>query len=134
MDSRIDVADAFAVPRGSAHMIRNAGGSAREALRSIIISQQLLGTREIILVKHTQCGMATFNNEKGYEIVKENLSKEKGAEMEASKFDWLCFKDLDESVKEEVKWLRDNELVAAQGEEISGWVYDVGTGKVRKVA
>ena len=53
MDARIDPAAAFGIELGDAHVIRNAGGSAKEALRSIVISQQLLGTREILLVKHT---------------------------------------------------------------------------------
>ncbi len=56
MDARIDPAAAFGIDLGDAHIIRNAGGNAKDALRSILISQHLLGTREIILVKHTGCG------------------------------------------------------------------------------
>lgn len=62
MDARIDTTGAFGIDLGDAHVIRNAGGNAKDALRSILISQHLLGTREIILVKHTGCGMVTFTN------------------------------------------------------------------------
>jgi len=60
MDARIDPASAFGISLGDAHVIRNAGGNAEDALRSILISQHLLGTKEIVLVKHTGCGMLTF--------------------------------------------------------------------------
>lgn len=73
MDARIDPAAAFGINLGDAHVIRNAGALAQDALRSIVISQQLLGTKEIILVKHTGCGMLTFQNEDAYGIVKQNL-------------------------------------------------------------
>lgn len=73
MDARIDPAQAFGIGLGDAHVIRNAGGSAVDGLRSIIISEQLLGTTEIILVKHTGCGMVTFQNEDAYALVEQNL-------------------------------------------------------------
>ncbi|KAJ4288295.1 hypothetical protein N0V88_007487 [Collariella sp. IMI 366227] len=73
MDARIDPVKAFGVGLGDAHVIRNAGASAADALRSIVISQQLLGTNEIVLVKHTGCGMLTFKNEDAYGIVGEKL-------------------------------------------------------------
>lgn len=60
MDARIDPAAAFGIDLGDAHVIRNAGGNAEDALRSILISQHLLGTTEVVLVKHTGCGMLTF--------------------------------------------------------------------------
>ena len=58
MDARIDPAAAYGISLGDAHIIRNAGGNARDALRSLIISEQLLGTKEILLIKHTGCGMS----------------------------------------------------------------------------
>lgn len=73
MDARIDPAAAFGIELGDAHVIRNAGALAQDALRSIVISQQLLGTKEILLVKHTGCGMLTFQNQDAYEVVKGNL-------------------------------------------------------------
>ena len=60
MDARIDPAAAFGIPLGAAHVIRNAGADVKDAFRSIVISQQLLGTREVMIVKHTSCGMLTF--------------------------------------------------------------------------
>src|ERR1700732_1703016 len=62
MDARLDPARALGLEEGDAHVIRNAGGRAADAIRSLIISQQLLGTREIVIVHHTDCGMLTFND------------------------------------------------------------------------
>ena len=73
MDARIDPARAFGIELGDAHVIRNAGAMASDALRSIIISEQLLGTQEILLVKHTGCGMLTFKNEDAVKLVGANL-------------------------------------------------------------
>lgn len=73
MDARIDPAAAFGIELGDAHVIRNAGANAADSLRSIVISEQLLGTGEIFLVKHTGCGMLTFQNNDAYELVKKNL-------------------------------------------------------------
>lgn len=105
MDARIDPAAALGIELGDAHVIRNAGASARDALRSIIISEQLLGTREIILVKHTGtpvrlayrllreltagCGMLTFKNENAQGIVEKNLGPEARAEL--GNLDFLPF-------------------------------------------
>ena len=73
MDARIDPAAAFGIDLGDAHVIRNAGANAADAVRSIVISQQLLGTREIVLVKHTGCGMLTFQESDARAIVEKNL-------------------------------------------------------------
>nr|XP_018998962.1 uncharacterized protein I203_08512 [Kwoniella mangroviensis CBS 8507]OCF62423.1 hypothetical protein I203_08512 [Kwoniella mangroviensis CBS 8507] len=73
MDARIDPAAAFGINLGDAHVVRNAGASAKDALRSIVISQQLLGTREILLVKHTGYGMLTFENKDAYALVEKSL-------------------------------------------------------------
>jgi len=73
MDARIDPAAAFGIELGDAHVIRNAGALASDALRSIVISQQLLGTKEILLIKHTGCGMLTFQESDAEGIVKQNL-------------------------------------------------------------
>ncbi|TVY47858.1 Uncharacterized protein LCER1_G008372, partial [Lachnellula cervina] len=73
MDARIDPAAAYGIDLGDAHVIRNAGGNAIDALRSLVISQQLLGTKEILLIKHTGCGMLTFDTEAATGIVEKNL-------------------------------------------------------------
>lgn len=73
MDARIDPAAAFGIDLGDAHVIRNAGGNARDSIRSLVISQQLLGTNEILLIKHTGCGMLTFKNEDAHAVVEKQL-------------------------------------------------------------
>lgn len=130
MDSRIDVTAAFGHELGDAHIIRNAGASARGALRSIIVSQQFLGTREIVLVKHTHCGMQTFTNEEARELVQERLGPKAAAEI--GTLDFLPFKDLKEAVREDCGFLRKQAAVLPET-AISGWVYDVKTGKVEQV-
>ena len=130
MDARIDPAAAFGIGLGDAHVIRNAGGNARDALRSIIISNQLLATTEILLVKHTGCGMLTFSNEDARAVVAKNLGSEAAAEL--GDLDFQPFPDLEEAVKTDVQYLKGSKLVA-DGTTVSGWVYEVETGKVRSV-
>ncbi|KAK6957180.1 hypothetical protein Daesc_002466 [Daldinia eschscholtzii] len=130
MDARIDPAAAFGIDLGDAHVIRNAGGSARDALRSIIISQQLLGTKEIILIKHTGCGMLTFSNEDAHGLVKKNLGPSAAAEI--ATLDFLPIKNLDDAVKGDVEYLKRSAAVP-EDVIISGWVYEVETGKVRRI-
>ena len=128
MDARIDPAAAFNIPLGAAHVIRNAGGSAHDAFRSLVISQQLLGTTEVLLVKHTGCGMLTFDNEAARGIVMKN--KGAAAAKEIEHLDFLTFPQLEEKVKEDVEWLRSKAIF--EGIRITGWVYEVETGRVRK--
>ncbi|KAI9663277.1 MAG: hypothetical protein M1821_008325 [Bathelium mastoideum] len=130
MDARIDPASAFGIKLGDAHVIRNAGGSAKEALRSVVISEQLLGTSEILLVKHSDCGMLTFNNEDAKTLVEQRLGA--GAREELQHLDFLPFADLDQAVKDDVAFLRTSKSVPDHV-AISGWVYDVGSGRVRQV-
>ncbi|KAK1752935.1 carbonic anhydrase [Echria macrotheca] len=132
MDARIDPAAAFGIELGDAHVVRNAGGSAIEAIRSIVISQQLLGTTEVLVVKHTDCGMLTFKNRDAYSRVREHLGPPAHAELTARSFDFLPFPELDEAVADDVEFLRDSRLVP-EHVTISGWVYDVKSGKTRRV-
>jgi carbonic anhydrase len=111
-------------------VIRNAGASAVDALRSIIISEQLLGTTEIILIKHTGCGMLTFKDEDAHGAVKKNIGEKAAKSIKGLKF--LPFSDLETAVKDDLKFIRENDAVP-EGITISGWVYEVETGKVRKV-
>ena len=126
MDARIDPASAFGIELGDAHVIRNAGGNAKDALRSILVSEHLLGTREIVLVKHTGCGMLTFSNADAAGVI------EKNASTVPQGLDFQPFSDLEEAVKDDVGWLKANQSLA-KGVEVSGWVYEVETGKVRHV-
>ncbi|OMP82344.1 hypothetical protein BK809_0006654 [Diplodia seriata] len=130
MDARIDPAAAFGIDLGDAHVIRNAGASAKDALRSLIISEQLLGTQEILLIKHTGCGMLTFGNDDARTLVEKNLGKEAGEEVKG--LDFLAFPDLEEEVRKDVKWLAEQKTIPRQV-TVSGWVYEVETGRVRRV-
>ncbi|OJD13251.1 hypothetical protein AJ78_06273 [Emergomyces pasteurianus Ep9510] len=150
MDARIDPSSAFGISLGDAHVIRNAGANASDALRSIVISQQLLGTREILLVKHTGCGMLTFTNEQAHALIEKNLVGDADADdadeddgianigskvrqaLRSGLQDLLPFGQLEEAVRSDVKWLSEHVLVTP-GIPISGWVYEVETGKVRQV-
>ncbi|KAK4149768.1 carbonic anhydrase [Chaetomidium leptoderma] len=132
MDARIDPARAFGIDLGDAHVIRNAGASAADALRSIIISQQLLGTHEIVLVKHTGCGMLTFGNGDAYGLVGQNLGQDAVEELRQKEFDFLPFPELEKAVVEDVAFLKGSKLVP-ESVAISGWVYEVETGKTRRV-
>ncbi|PVH88302.1 beta carbonic anhydrase clade D [Cadophora sp. DSE1049] len=132
MDARIDPASAYGISLGDAHVIRNAGGNARDALRSLVISEQLLGTQEIILVKHTGCGMLTFKNEDAAGLVRKNLGEEATAELAAFKGDFQAFPELEAAVKDDVEFLRGSKLIP-DSVTISGWVYEVETGKVKSV-
>ncbi|KAL1619316.1 hypothetical protein SLS56_010154 [Neofusicoccum ribis] len=115
---------------GDAHVIRNAGASAKDALRSLIISEQLLGTQEILLIKHTGCGMLTFGNDDARGLVEKNLGKEAGEEVKG--LDFLPFLDLEEAVRQDVQWLGEQKTIP-QHVTVSGWVYEVETGRVRRV-
>jgi carbonic anhydrase len=131
MDARIDPAAAFGISLGDAHVIRNAGGSAKDSLRSIILSEQLLGTNEVLLVKHTGCGMLTFKNEDAHGIVKKNLGDEAGEEIKG--LDFLPFPELEGAVKDDIAYLKQSKAVP-DNITVSGWIYEVETGKVKKVA
>jgi carbonic anhydrase len=126
MDARIIPSNALGLEEGDAHVIRNAGGRARDALRSIIISQRLLGTRELAVIHHTDCGMLTFTNRDLREKVKEDLGQDTG------EFDFLPFADLDESVRQDVEFLHATQLLNPDT-LIRGFVYDVRTGRLREV-
>ncbi|KAK0754386.1 carbonic anhydrase-like protein [Schizothecium vesticola] len=132
MDARIDPARAFGIELGDAHVIRNAGGSAADALRSIVISQQLLATKEIVLVKHTGCGMLTFEHKDAVAVVKNNLGEKAVTELSEKVPNFLAFPDLDKAVVEDVDYLKKSNLVP-EDVAISGWVYDVESGKTRRV-
>ncbi|KAG0297498.1 hypothetical protein BGZ97_004282 [Linnemannia gamsii] len=106
MDARILPASAFGLQEGDAHVIRNAGGRTPEALRSLVISQQLLGTETIIVAQHTDCGMLTFENKDIHAVIHKNLH---GAD--ASHIDFLPFLNLEQNVKDDVAFLRNHELI-----------------------
>lgn len=129
MDARLDPSAAFGIPLGAAHVIRNAGGSVRDAFRSIVVSQQLLGTTEVLVVKHTGCGMLTFDNETAHGLVKKNKGDAGVKEVEG--LDFLTFPDLEAEVKSDVQWLQGKAVEG--GINITGWVYECETGKAKQI-
>ena len=126
MDARLDPAKALGLEEGDAHVIRNAGGRAADALRSLVISQQLLGTHEVIVVHHTDCGMLTFDNPTLQGICRERL------DADASDIDFLPFGDVEQSVRDDVEIIRSSPLIP-NDVNVSGFVYDVKTGKLNEV-
>jgi carbonic anhydrase len=127
MDARLDPAKALGLEEGDAHVIRNAGGRAADALRSLVISQRLLGTQEVLVVHHTDCGMLTFDNPTLYGICQEQLG------ADASDIDFLPFSDVEQSVRDDVEIIRSSPLIA-KDTPVTGFVYDVKTGKIHEVA
>jgi len=111
-------------------VIRNAGGNARDSIRSLVISQQLLGTKEILLVKHTDCGMLTFSNKIAHAVVEKNLGS--AGKSELSNLDFQPFPDLEKGVEDDIKFLKSSKAIP-DSVTISGWVYEIETGKVRQV-
>jgi carbonic anhydrase len=127
MDARLHPETFLGLEIGDAHVIRNAGGRASEdAIRSLIISSRLLGTREYAVIHHTDCGMLTFTNDE----LRGKLQADTG--VDASGLDFLPFSDLQESVREDVGRIRESPFIPAEV-EVSGWIYDVKTGQVEEV-
>jgi carbonic anhydrase len=127
MDARLDPARFLGLAIGDAHVIRNAGGRATEdAIRSLIISSWLLGTREFAVVHHTDCGMLTFSNEE----LRARLRTETGAD--AWGIDFLPFGNLEESVCEDVRRIRSSPFIP-QDIPVRGFLYDVRTGLLNEV-
>jgi carbonic anhydrase len=128
MDARVDPAKCLGLDEGDAHVIRNAGGLVTDdAVRSLVISHWLLGTQEVFVVAHTDCGMLTFTNDD----LRAKLRDEAGAD--ASDVDFKPFPELEESVRASVRTIRESPLLP-DSLEVSGWVYDVKSGRINEVA
>ncbi|RCG29662.1 carbonic anhydrase [Sphaerisporangium album] len=126
MDARLNVYGLLGLSEGDAHVIRNAGGVVTaDERRSLAISQRLLGTREIILIHHTDCGMLTFTDD-GF---KHAIEAETGI-----KPDWAAeaFTDLDEDVVQSVNRIRADPFIPVK-DSVRGFVYEVETGRLREV-
>ncbi|VDB95995.1 unnamed protein product [Peniophora sp. CBMAI 1063] len=130
MDARLDPLSALGIKLGDAHVIRNAGGVGQDALRSLVISQRLLGTREIAVFHHTDCGMLTFTSDQLRTIVKDQTPAA-GPLVDAIPT-FHEFSDLDAAVKNDVKLLKESPLILDET-AITGWIHEVETGKVRQI-
>ena len=128
MDARLHPEKVLGIEIGDAHVIRNAGGRVDPgALRSLIISQKLLGPTEVLVIHHTDCGMLTFTNED----LHKKLIEETGAD--ASNIDFLPFSDLAQSVRDDVAAITSSPFINP-GAKVTGYIYDVATGRLEPVA
>jgi carbonic anhydrase len=126
MDARLNVYGALGLREGDAHVIRNAGGVVTDdEIRSLAISQRLLGTEEIILIHHTDCGMLTFTDDS----FKQSIEAETGIKPE-----WAveAFSDLDVDVRQSIARIKASPFIPRK-DSVRGFVYDVQTGKLREV-
>ncbi len=125
MDARLNPEVFLGLAVGDAHVVRNAGGRASDdAIRSLVISSRLLGTTHFLVIHHTDCGMLTFTNEQ----LRQKVEDELGAD--ASDMDFLPFSDLEDSVRDDVRTIVEHPLLTG---EVSGFVYDVTTGRLQHV-
>jgi carbonic anhydrase len=126
MDSRLNVFSALGLGEGEAHVLRNAGGVITDdAIRSLAISQRRLGTRAVMLIHHTKCGMQTLTDD-GFRA---ELQKATGV---APAFAIESFSDLDSDVRQSILRVRRSPFLAHR-EEVRGFVYDVDTGRLREI-
>jgi len=127
MDARISPFEMFGLSLGEAHIIRVGGGRAPDALRSLIASQHVLGTQEVMVIHHTDCGFSKAPSE---EAVRTEVDLSAGAPV-----GWLSFMPITQgpeaSVKEDVEYLRKSPYI--RGEQVSGWVYDTVKGTLDEV-
>src|SRR6266436_4212129 len=146
MDARLDPAKYAGLSEGDAHVIRNAGGRASDdAIRSLVISYKLLGTREWFVIHHTNCGMEFFTNDvmrgllansletaaltdKGFQDVGKSPGSRAGEYIE-----WLTIRDQEQSVRDDTQRIREHPLVP-KNIAIFGYIYDVKSGRLVEVA
>jgi carbonic anhydrase len=127
MDSRMDLEQLLGLRVGDAHMIRNAGGLATDdAMRSLILSTHLLGTRFIAIIQHTECGLMSVTDEEFRGQLRTSTGKD------ASHLKFHAFPDLDSNVQEQVARVRQNPFLPP-AIEVRGFVYDVKCGRLREV-
>ena len=145
MDARLDPAKFAGLAEGDAHVIRNAGGRASDdAIRSLVISHKLLGTQEWFVIHHTLCGMQSITNAMIGDLLEGSLGSavyeggtwknvDDGPGTSCGKhIDWLTFRDLEQSVRDDVKRIRKNPMVSPKI-RIHGFLYDCETGKLEEV-
>jgi carbonic anhydrase len=145
MDARLDPAKFAGLAEGDAHVIRNAGGRASDdAIRSLVISYKLLGTRQWFVIHHTNCGMEFFTNDLMRALLANSLETAaltdkgfqdvgKGPGSRAGEFiEWLTIRDQEQSVRDDVQRIREHPLVPERI-AIYGYIYDVKSGRLLEV-
>ena len=126
MDARLDTHKLLGLEEGDAHVIRNAGGVVSDdAIRSLVISQRLLGTREIVLIHHTDCGMLTFRDDD----VKDSIEADTGLRPS---FALESFGNLEQNVRQSIGRIQANPFIPVK-DQVRGFVYDCATGKLNEV-
>jgi carbonic anhydrase len=126
MDARLNIYGALGLQEGDAHVIRNAGGVVTDdAIRSLAISQRLLGTEEIVLIHHTDCGMLTFTDDEFRESIEQDTGIKPTWAAEA-------FGDLDRDVRQSIARIKASPFVLHK-DGVRGFVYEVETGRLREV-
>jgi carbonic anhydrase len=126
MDARLDVHKILGLGEGDAHVIRNAGGVITDdEIRSLAISQRLLGTTEIILIHHTDCGMLTFSDDELKQQIQEDVGIKPHFSMES-------FSDLEEDVHQSIARIQASPFVPNK-DSVRGFIYEVETGRLREV-
>jgi carbonic anhydrase len=127
MDARLIPTRVLGLAEGEAHVIRNAGGVVSDdALRSLAISQQLMGTEEVVVLQHTDCGMQRLDDE-------QMVQKLCGPDGERPEFPMHTFTDLEENVRESIRAIRESPFVP-NTDSVRGFVFDVETGRLTEVA
>ena len=127
MDARLHPERFLGLEIGDAHVIRNAGGRASDdAVRSLIISSHLLGTREYLVIHHSDCGMLTFSND----VLRDKCAADTGAD--ASHIDFLPFSDVEDSVRDDVRRISKSPFLPADI-LVTGYIYDVDSGGLTPV-
>ena len=127
MDARLNVYALLGLQEGEAHVIRNAGGVVTEdVIRSLAISQHLLGTSEVVLVHHTDCGMLTFTDDE----VKADIESKTGLRPH---FALEAFSDLERDIRQSIARIKASPFVASK-DSVRGFIFDVNTGKLQEVS
>ncbi len=128
MDARLDVEEALGLRTGDAHVIRNAGGLVTDdVIRSLIVSQQLLGTNEVVVIEHTGCGLHGVDER----VIREGLAASVGVNAEDVALEFGSFGDLEANVRAQVTILREHQLIRPV--PIHGLIFDVATGRLHEV-
>jgi carbonic anhydrase len=127
MDARLDPYEVLGLGIGDAHVIRNAGGVVTDdEIRSLAISQHLLGTEEIMLINHTDCGLLKVSNEEFHQLLEDHSG-------ERPEWHTMSFSDLEENVRDSIQRIKDSPFIP-RTDEVRGFIYQVETGRLEEVS